>query len=86
MKFALLLAAMVLYGCSERWEGLVYPSKNDLAAAERVGIFETLEDCRNAVRTKLDQLRALGGAYACGPNCDDQGHAGGGKLCKALTR
>jgi len=86
MKIALLLTAMVLCGCSERWEGLVYPSKNDPSATERVGIFETLEDCRKAVRTKLDQLRALSGPYACGPNCDDQGYAGGGKLCNAIRR
>jgi len=32
----------------ERWEGFVYPNKNDLSIHKNIGTFDSIDDCRTA--------------------------------------
>lgn len=65
-----LLIILVLTGCSQEWRGFVYPNKNDLSKHIEVGIFDSLEKCRNASLGKLNILgKRYEGDYECGLNC-----------------
>jgi hypothetical protein len=63
-------ASMMLCGCSERWEGFVYPNKSNLETFIATGTFNSLDDCRaNAIHI-LEQLKMSNGDYECGKNCE----------------
>jgi predicted component of type VI protein secretion system len=69
-----LIVLCVLAGCSKnKWEGFVYPNKNDLTIHKNAGVFNSLEQCRAAA---LDMLLELGaketGDYECGLNCENR--------------
>lgn len=61
----------LVLGCfQERWEGYVYPNKQDLTQHIFVGEYSTLESCRAGALAKLHQLNTLSsGDYECGKNC-----------------
>lgn len=55
----------------ERWEGFVYPNRNNLSIHQNIGEFESLESCRVASKNMLYQLNAQNsGDYECGLNCE----------------
>ena len=71
---ALLLVAVLvsapLFGCSEEWEGFVYPNRNNLLVDIPIGTFKSLQECRAAAQAMLERLGALErGDYECGLNC-----------------
>ena len=73
MKTAIALAAtLLLSGCADKWEGFVYPDKDNLSRHFTVGSYSTLAECSRAARTALEQGRENGialGDYECGLNC-----------------
>jgi hypothetical protein len=74
-------------GCSDTWEGFVYPNKNDLTQHRNLGSFSSLEACRAAAKGLLASLHALErGDYECGKNCDDGSQLGGIEVCKETLR
>jgi hypothetical protein len=79
------LAASLMLGCSERWEGYVYPDKSNLSKHRFVGQFESLEECRRTALSELSRLSAINrGDYECGLNCE--AHASGLRVCKKTER
>ena len=84
---SLLLVLVLWVGCSDQWEGFVYPNKTDLTTHRNIGHFSSLEDCRAAARGVLAELKAVDrGDYECGKNCDDGSQLGGIKVCKETRR
>lgn len=87
MLKALLVIALFVSGCSDRWEGFVYPNKNNLSTFVNIGSFETLESCRAKSIARLDALsKRLTGDYECGKNCDSGAKLGGLKICEETVR
>lgn len=77
MRVIVLVIALALAGCSDRWEGFVYPDKENLTKHFGIGEYETLEACRWAARTALLQHADRGleqGDYECGLNCKPFGN------------
>jgi hypothetical protein len=71
MKFLTLLFMIFLVtGCTQEWQGYVYPDKNDLTKHIQLGNFDSLENCRKAA---IDVMWKLGERskrdYECGLNC-----------------
>ena len=70
----ILFAVLIMFlgtfcACSERWEGFVYPNKDDLTKYRYMGEFDSLEACRNACLSELGRTNAYNGDYECGKNC-----------------
>lgn len=66
----LLILPVMVTGCSERWQGVVYVNKHNTANYRTVGEFSSLEECREAARTYLTGIKAQDtGAYECWKNC-----------------
>lgn len=68
-----MIILLVLAGCSsgERWEGYVYPDKDNLLMHRNSGEFDSLEECEAASMEILKSMSALQkGYYECGKNCD----------------
>ena len=87
LAFALPLFLLLCTGCSDKWEGFVYPNKDDLTKHRSLGHFPSLEECRAAARGMLEELKALErGDYECGKNCDDGSTFGGIKVCEDTLR
>jgi hypothetical protein len=65
------IAALMLTGCSERWEGFVYPNKNALTTHLYIGNYTSLEDCRRSAQWNLAAMgKSSLGDYECGLNCE----------------
>ena len=69
--FLILLFGTAVASCSQdKWEGYVYPDKNNLTRHIYVGEFKSLEACRDTATARLELLGALSrGDYECGKNC-----------------
>lgn len=81
------LLALALLGCSERWEGFVYPNKNDLTKHIGIGTYDSLEDCRASAINTLSTLSSNErGDYECGLNCRSEGALPGMKVCKDTSK
>jgi hypothetical protein len=68
VRRVLLLSALLLAcGSSEqdRWEGFVYPDRDDLTRHRVIGTFSSMDECLSAVREEAGPE----GAYECGLNC-----------------
>jgi hypothetical protein len=67
---AMAVLALTLAGCSEKWEGFVYPDKSNLQRSQAVGVYPSLEECRLAARRALADLfndpQQTRGDYECG--------------------
>ena len=67
------LICLFLMGCDVIWPtytGIVYPDKNDLSQSENVGVYPSLDECRDASHTRLVAINAVNsGDYECGKNC-----------------
>ena len=83
--FGAILVYALLGGCSEKWDGFVYPDKYDLTRHYSIGSHKSLEACRLAARTALYQGRGIdAGDYECGLNCKPID--GGMNLCEKTER
>jgi hypothetical protein len=81
------LTAFAIVGCSDRWEGFVYPNRSDLTNHRNLGIFESLEMCRSASRGFLSEINALdSGDYECGKNCQVSNFSSAIKVCEETLR
>ena len=65
----------VLYGlrnCSQQiedeWRGFLYPDRDNLRDSVELGVFESLEVCRDAARSHSEFVQ-LNSDYKCGLNC-----------------
>ena len=74
----------LLSGCfEEKWEGFVYPNASDLTISKNVGIFSSLEACRDAALSTLSSISSVrAGDYECGLNCEARSDLGGMKVCE----
>jgi hypothetical protein len=87
LALTLTLVLLLCVGCSDKWEGFVYPNKHDLTKHRNLEHFSSLEECRAAARGVLAELNALErGDYECGKNCDDGSKLGGIKICKEICK
>jgi hypothetical protein len=82
------LPVLFLSGCfEEKWEGFVYPDASDLTISRSVGIFSTLEECRDAALLTLTGISSVrSGDYECGLNCEARSNLGGIKICEKTVR
>jgi hypothetical protein len=83
--------ALVLMGCSERWEAFVYPDKTNLSFSARLGPFKSLQECRANAKARLYEFSkqthpGIEGDYECGKNCDDGTKLGTVSVCKETIR
>lgn len=65
---ALFALPLALAACGEsEWNGTIYPDREDLATAQSLGTFTSLDACRAAAEAAVDELRvAAGGAFPIG--------------------
>lgn len=83
----LIFFCFLLCGCSERWEGFVYPNKHDLTKHIGIGSYETLETCRASSLDALQKISSVErGDYECGLNCKADDHLDGMKICEDTLR
>jgi len=79
---------ILLMGCfEEKWEGFVYPNANDLSISRNIGVFSSLEQCRDAALKKLSIISSVhAGDYECGLNCESRSGLRGIKVCEKTLR
>jgi hypothetical protein len=67
------VAVLVISGVFEKdtWKGTYYPSSGNLLNFTESPVFDSLDDCRNWVRTQVSQYNpdGFGYDYECGKNC-----------------
>ena len=86
-KLGIILLGMFILGCSEKWEGFVYPDKTNLNNHRYVGEFKSLETCRAEALSELRMLNALQiGDYECGKNCRSDSSFPGTRVCEKTVR
>ena len=83
-----LIISFLLASCGEeKWEGFVYPNKNDLTVYRNIGVYESLESCRSATWYMLSEISSIErGDYECGLNCEYRSGMGGIKICEKTER
>ena len=69
--FALMLLVPLAACKPESWEGYVYRDRADLGKHVYIGLFDTLESCRTAARSRLNEMNSSvdKGDYECALNC-----------------
>lgn len=73
----------VLISCSDSFEGFAYPDRTNLTRSVRLGVFDTLEDCRIAARSRLAEMDATEvGDFECGKNCRSDTDLPGIRICE----
>ena len=86
---AVILASLGISGCNifNRWDAIVYTNKFDRANSLDIGTYESLEDCREAAKAKIAELKIgeLGG-YICGENCLVKWGFGNMRMCERTSR
>jgi len=71
----------------DEWEGFVYPNRADLTVHRNIGVYDSIEGCRDAAISKLEALNALiKGDYECGLNCEERDGFGSIKICEETKR
>jgi hypothetical protein len=86
MKKVILIASfLILSGClKEQWEGFVYPNKEDLTNHVSIGVFTSLEECRDHSLAKLEEISSIhAGDYECALNCKEGSLP---KICEKTER
>ena len=73
IRFVLFIVMTFFGACSEssdRWEGRIFPNRDNPAIHISIGEFKTLEACRFTATDKLRAMRlAESGDYECAKNC-----------------
>ncbi len=71
----------------DKWEGFVYPDKNNLTKHISLGVFQSLENCRAAALQKLSQVSSVEkGDYECGLNCEFREGMGDLQVCEKTAK
>lgn len=88
-RFTLLtaFALLSLVACEggDDWNGVAYPDASNLLEHQELGVFATLEDCRQAALSYLESTDALeSGDYECGRDCESKGY--GVMVCEETRR
>ena len=82
-RLASAACCLFLAACGNRWEGFVYPNKNDLANHIGIGSYPSLEACRASAISALAKVSSLArGDYECGLNCKPDGGSAGLRVCE----
>lgn len=101
----LALVFLLFSGCNrlpaQRWEGFVYPNKDDLTVHIGIGGYESLEACRQSAIDALVVVRQIQTSgrisfneafgmlpetdYECGLNCDSVSGFSG-RVCEETVR
>lgn len=83
----LLFATMTIAatGCSERWEGFMYPDRNNLGQSVALGTFSSLDDCRARALAAIETLGHRNADYECGLNCSGR-ELGEPRICEQTAR
>ncbi len=82
--FTILAMASFLSSCkNDRWEAIVYEDKSDLSEYKILGVFDSLENCRDEAVTYLynNNLQSVGD-YECGLNCEFREGWGNTRICE----
>lgn len=83
----LFLIALLLCGCKEKWQGVVYPDKNNLTLYAKIGYFPSLKECAVAARSTLDAFSRYGlGDYECASGCDGGAELGEIEICEETSK
>ena len=83
----LTLVVLLCAGCADRWEGFVYPNKEDRKQHHTFGPFASLHACRAAAQDMLAALHVLDrGDYACGHSCENGSRVRGSESCQETRR
>jgi hypothetical protein len=85
-KIVLLLISLFIFtGCfSEEWKGWVYPDRSNLSNSIYIGIYGSLEECRNSAISYIRSNNYQNsGDYECGLNCKNEF---GINFCKETSR
>jgi hypothetical protein len=70
IAIVIIFALLALKKCTDRWTGIIYPEKSNLANFKNIGEFKSLEQCRNESISVLHKIAAQYiGDFECGLNC-----------------
>ena len=87
MKILLFIVAIlaILNSCEKKeWKGWIYPNKHNLTNSKFIGIFNSLEECRESSINSLSKIHSTSsGDYECGLNCRSEY---GLNICKKTLR
>lgn len=65
------LAALATACISEdTWTGHVYPNKDKLSVSRRIGVYSSLQECRDAATSVIVSEGWRNADYECGLNCE----------------
>ena len=85
--FTLALILWLCTGCSDTWEGFVYPNATISPSIETSALSLLSQHAALLRRVMLASLHALEqGDYECGKNCNGGSQLGGIKVCKETLR
>lgn len=85
---AITFFSILLIGClEEKWEGFVYPNAKNLTISRNIGVFSSLEECRDVALSTLSSINSVhAGDYECGLNCDTNNNLEGLNICEKTMR
>ena len=72
ISFLLIIVLAALFaGCSgDKWDGIVFPDRNNLLIYHDSGTFKNIDECGTASMKMLESMHAVeNGFYECGKNC-----------------
>lgn len=78
---------LALFGCggADEWNGVAYPNGSDLLNHHELGVYPSLEQCRESALSYLEEIgSADSGDYECGRNCEAKGY--GVMICEETRR
>jgi hypothetical protein len=83
-RLLIIFSCLLLLACSDKWDGFVYPNKNDLTTHVGIGAFKSLEECRDSARAVISKTSSVErGDYECGLNCKFNG---GLNICEETAK
>jgi hypothetical protein len=85
LAVAVAVGIFQLSSCSERWQGFVYPKRENLGNVLDAGTYSSLPECRQAAKAMLEALHATTGDYECGKNCQAP-DSNGLRVCDETSR
>jgi hypothetical protein len=66
LYLGLALVAVIYFANSQKWEGYVYPDKNNLSKVIELGEFKTEDECNAAAINTLRRISSMSaGDYEC---------------------
>ncbi|AXH09934.1 hypothetical protein CP960_07005 [Malaciobacter halophilus] len=93
IKNLLILGSILLFlnACSnnnqkQQWTSWIYPDKNHIKRSMKNGVYNSLEECKQASINKIEELNISNKAtYKCGLNCSF--HEGmKTEICQKMTK